>query len=162
MCCHRVTHMLLWITSEQSTTLFTSIYKTSKGDIHIPSQDHFIHLLGVYDVHIVLVEVWVHLVMWVESVLRDIGLGHDFVVFCRWTLTLCLLCNSQWTLTCWLPSSLLFNLDISHSLFLSPKTMMQTVLSTHPQRPSIIITVDPIIGMVSADLHTFNTFALNC
>ena len=42
---------------EQSTTLFTSIYKTSKGDIHIPSQDHFIHLLGVYDVHIVLVEV---------------------------------------------------------------------------------------------------------
>ena len=57
---------------------------------------------------------------WSQSVLRDIGLGLDFVVFCRWTLTLCLLCNSQWTLTCWLPSSLLFNLDISLLCFWSP------------------------------------------
>ena len=119
--CHRVTHMLLWITSEQSTTLFTSIYKTSKGDIHIPSQDHFIHLLGVYDVHIVLVEVWVHLVSgvsieryWLRSWLRCI---------LSVNLNTCHLCNSQWTLTCWLPSSLLFNLDISLLCFWSPYTM---------------------------------------
>ena len=147
MCCRCVTHMLLWITSEQSTTIFTSIYKTSKGDIHIPSQDHFIHLLGVYDVHIVLVEVWVDLVSVVSF--------------------------ERYWLRSWLPCILSVNLNIRPFLHVDFLLVCLLILtfpffvfglrkhwnfdanSTHPQRPSIIITVDPIIVMFNADFHTF-------
>ena len=73
------THAIVNKRGKSFSSISTSVYKTSKGDIHIPSQDHFIHLLGVYDVHIVLVEVWVHLLSgfcieryWLRSWLRCI------------------------------------------------------------------------------------------